>query len=164
MTSEPPLSIVEFKAIAAKIRRAFGDLLRRLNALLPEAQIEEIGSTAIGRGLTKGDLDVLVRIRAERFEQADLILATAFDRNIGSERNAELSSFKIDESDPPIGIQLVARDSRIDRQFRAFRDRLRAEPLRCAEYDALKRRFVGRPMNEYRLAKGEFIARVLSEM
>ena len=45
--------------------------------------------------------------------------------------------------------------------FVAWRDLLNTNPELRAEYDALKRRFEGAPMDDYRAAKSAFIERHL---
>jgi GrpB-like predicted nucleotidyltransferase (UPF0157 family) len=58
-------------------------------------------------------------------------------------------------------VQLVVLGSRDD-HFVAWRDKLLADPTLRLEYDALKLRYDGRSMAEYRTAKSAFIERVLS--
>ena len=89
--------------------------------LPPSADIVHIGSTAIPGCLTKGDLDVCVRVNREDVARVDALLATGYARNTGSFRSAEFSAFKDDSHHPPLGVQLVARGSELD-VFVGFRD------------------------------------------
>lgn len=59
-------------------------------------------------------------------------------------------------------MQLTVRDGPYD-QFIAFLDALCESPALVERYNALKRAWDGRPMDEYRRAKSELIAEVLRE-
>jgi GrpB-like predicted nucleotidyltransferase (UPF0157 family) len=132
-----------------------------LSSLLPDADIQHVGSTAIPGARTKGDLDIQVRVAGERFAEADALLARHFARNEGSERTPEFASFH-DESLPvPLGIQLTAMGGSHDFFSRA-RDALRASPALLAEYDALKARWEGGSMEAYREEKSAFFAKLLA--
>ncbi|ANJ73386.1 GrpB family protein [Ralstonia insidiosa] len=129
--------------------------------LPPSADIVHIGSTAIPGCLTKGDLDVCVRVNREDVARVDALLATGYARNPGSFRSAEFSAFKDDSHHPPLGVQLVARGSELD-VFVQFRDCLLRNPNLVTAFNALKASSAGQPMASYRQAKADFIARVLA--
>ncbi|MGE0482163.1 MAG: GrpB family protein [Phycisphaerae bacterium] len=140
---------------------AFAALHAELSILLPHADIQHVGSTSVPGALTKGDLDIAVRVSAGRFERGEAVLARRFARNEGNERTTEFASFKDDDADPPLGVQLVVAGSEAD-TFVRFRDALRADAALVAEYNALKQSFEGRAMDAYRVAKWAFIDRVLA--
>ncbi|MFE3575677.1 GrpB family protein [Lysinibacillus sp. NPDC059133] len=52
-----------------------------MKELLPEADIQHVGSTAIPDSVTKGDLDIQVRVSAEQFSIAVELLSNLYDRN-----------------------------------------------------------------------------------
>ena len=134
-----------------------------LTKLLPFAEIVHIGSTAVLGALTKGDLDILVRVvTPESLARADEILARIYERNSGSDKNEEFSSFKNDAAVPPLGIQVALKGSRYDR-FVIFRDRLRNSESLLQEFNDLKLRFNGKSMEEYRRAKAEFVQRAIKD-
>ena len=131
-------------------------------SLLPaSAKIEHVGATAIPGCLSKGDLDVCIRISAVEFPEAERQLAAAYDRNTGSLRDETFASFKDDMHAPPLGVQLVAQASELD-VFVTFREVVRRDPQLVADYNELKKRFAGRAMDDYRAAKSAFIADVLA--
>jgi GrpB-like predicted nucleotidyltransferase (UPF0157 family) len=133
-----------------------------LSALLPDVStIEHVGATSIAGCLTKGDLDIVVRVRPCAFANAGIKLASQFERNVGSACSPEYSPFICDDSDPPLGVQLVVEGSEFD-FFHTFRDALRSNPRLLTTYNALKREHEGRAMTEYRSAKAVFVAEVLS--
>jgi GrpB-like predicted nucleotidyltransferase (UPF0157 family) len=143
--------VISFKAKADAL---FAMVAARLQTLLPCALVEHVGSTSLPDGLTKGDLDVQVRVRAAYFEEARALLAAVYEENPGGFTDGGCS-YKNDATDPPIGLHLTVIDGPSDIQFRQ-RDVLRARADLRAEYDALKRRFHGRDMDAYRDAKHVF--------
>lgn len=163
MPSEPDFALHPDHAKAcADAERLFERIEAELRALLPpSADIRHIGATAVAGCLTKGDLDLVVRIAAEDFALADQALAERFARNIGSKRTDTFSSFEDAETSPHLGIQLAIAGSEDD-HFHLFVDALKAEPELVAAYNALKREFEGKSMEVYRTAKGDFVAAVLS--
>jgi GrpB-like predicted nucleotidyltransferase (UPF0157 family) len=78
------------EAFRKKVERLFEEQKNRIQSLLPEADIQHIGSTAIPNSLTKGDLDIQVRIPAELFTVAVSKLSKIYDTNDGSHRSARL--------------------------------------------------------------------------
>ena len=145
----------------AKVAAAFEQHRQRLSKLLPEAECHHIGGTSVAGALTKGDLDIQVRVRAEELPRADAILAKHYDRNITSTLTPTFSSFKDDRADPPLGIQVTAIGGPED-HFVALRDYLVAHPEANERYNRLKRSFEGASMDEYRAAKSAYIASLLS--
>lgn len=151
--------IVRFSAAAALFDEAehrFADLEAELKALLPHAEIEHVGSTAVRGTLTKGDLDVVVRVRSELFPDTLRRLEQRFRFNTGSIRTDTFCAFEEPSSKPPLGVQLVTAGAPED-FFSTWRELLKADSQLRRDYDDLKRRYDGRPMEAYRAAKSEFI-------
>lgn len=145
--------------LAAKA--SFETLARELAAVLPaSAEILHVGATAVPGCLTKGDLDVVVRVEIADFPPAEAVLAERFARNRGSIRSETFAAFEDAGRAPPLGVQLVVVGSDID-GFHSFVAALRDDPDLVGRYNALKRAFHGRSMDEYREAKGVFIRQVL---
>lgn len=142
--------------------RAYGEHRRALAALLPRARMEHVGSTAVPGSVTKGDLDICVIVEPADFADADALLGGRYRRNLGSIHTAEFAAFTAEDDAIDVGIQLVAAGSRWD-AFVRWRDLLRSDPGLRRAYDVLKRRYDGKPMDEYRAAKSEFIDAVLSD-
>lgn len=133
-----------------------------IKALLPSsADIRHIGATAVAGCLTKGDLDILVRVPVRVFGAADDALAGRFARNVGSDRTETFSAFEDAATSPHLGIQLIVAGSEGD-DFHIFVDALRRDPELVARYNALKCQFDGKPMDAYRAAKSAFIMDALS--
>ena len=149
------LSDVDPGLLAAERDRVLADL----RLAVPEAEIFEVGSTAVAGVIGKGDLDLLVRAEAGRFDavrgQLDAILA----RNPDQLSSEIYQGYRVD-SPLDVAVQLTATGCSHD-NFLAFLDALRADEGLVARYNDLKRAWHGRPMEAYRRAKGEFIRAVL---
>lgn len=159
---EPDFSLHPDHAQArADAERLFEHIAAELRRMLPaSADIRHIGATAVPGCLTKGDLDIVVRVPVEDFGEADLALAARFARNIGSKRTDGFSSFEDGAASPHLGIQLTVVGGEDD-DFHLFAEALRREPELVAQYNALKQAFVGQPMQVYRDAKSAFVTDVL---
>lgn len=134
--------------------------LAQLRAALPAwADVLEVGSTAVEGVIGKGDIDLLVRVPAERFEEARGLVDQVFARNPDQLSNDRYQGYLV-PSELDVAVQLTVRDGPYD-SFVAFLDALRASPARVEQYNALKRAWDGRPMDEYREAKAAFIEEIL---
>ncbi|UYZ24069.1 GrpB family protein [Mesobacillus jeotgali] len=128
--------------------------------LLPEADIQHVGSSAVPNSITKGDLDIQVRVEAYLFPKAVQELSKLYEVNEGSTKSQTFRAFKDDSVDPPLGVQLTVIGSEYD-FFWKFRDILIMNEQYRKEYDELKRNFEGRDMELYRKAKNEFFERLM---
>lgn len=160
--NEPDFAIhPDTAAACAAADRLFARTAATLREVLPaSADIRHIGATAIPGCLTKGDLDIVVRVPAGDFAAADAALANLFARNTGSTHSETFSAFEDPAASPPLGIQLAAIGSPDD-CFHLFAEALLQDADLVTRYNDLKRNFDGRPMAEYRAAKDAFIAAVL---
>jgi GrpB-like predicted nucleotidyltransferase (UPF0157 family) len=142
-------------------RHSFDEHRRAIEALLPWARIEHVGSTGVPGSVTKGDLDICVLVEPAGFAEADARMASRYTRNLASIHTDEFAAFTVERGAIDVGIQLVATGSMWD-TFVRWRDLLRRDPALRRAYDALKRGYEGRPMDEYRAAKAAFIEESLS--
>ncbi len=147
-------------------RGAAETLFRRvaseLAAVLPmSAEVLHIGATAVPGCLTKGDLDILVRVDRPDFPAAQALLNERLNRNTGSIRTDDFAAFEDDHSSPHLGVQLTVKGGTLD-VFHHFVDALRADPVLVHRYNDLKQRFRDGPMADYRAAKDAFIGGVLA--
>lgn len=150
-------------SVAQDADEAYNEEREILSPLVPSAQIEHIGSTAIPGSITKGDIDILVTVDAARFAEVDTVLARRYLRNEGSGRTSTFSAFETNSGRRlRLGVQLVARGSTDEWEFRTVQSRL-AEPDVLAVYNAMKLRYEGRDEAEYRKAKNIFIGDILQE-
>jgi GrpB-like predicted nucleotidyltransferase (UPF0157 family) len=134
-----------------------------IERLLGAVKIDHIGATAIPGALTKGDVDVLVRVPREDFPPAVAACKERYAIHQLENWNNDFASFKDEITfSLPLGIQLVVQDSGAD-FFRYLRDRLRADPRLLTEYNQLKTRHQGGKPEAYWRAKNRFFERVLAE-
>jgi GrpB-like predicted nucleotidyltransferase (UPF0157 family) len=162
MQEERYISAPDTEAAHAGAAALFDRVRARLQAVLPTSVIiQHVGATAVPGCLTKGDLDIVVRVPDVDFAQVDSILQSMFSRNVGSVRLADFAAFEDPGSDPPLGVQLTTIGGTFD-DFHRLVDVLRNEPDVLAQYNSLKRTYDGRPMDEYRAAKDRFLAAVLT--
>lgn len=86
----------------------------RILALLPQADVQHVGSTAVPGSLTKGDIDIQVRVPQDAFDEADAKLAGVYRRNTRSIRTSTFSAFEDPDASPPLGVQLTAIGGELD--------------------------------------------------
>ena len=140
---------------------AFARLIPDLSAILPAgADILHVGATAVPGCLTKGDLDVAVRVPDEDFEIAEAALSARFPRNHGSVQTMDFAAFEMRGANPETGIQLAVIGGPFD-HFHVFGPALLAHPALLEGYNELKTMFDGQPMETYRAAKALFINAVI---
>ncbi|MGP3561351.1 GrpB family protein [Geobacillus sp. BK01] len=146
--------------IRERAERVFSEHQERILRLLPKADVQHVGSTAIPNSLTKGDVDLQVRVPESMFAEAIEKLSTLYKVNEGSVRTDSFCAFYDETADLPLGVQLTAIGSELD-LFWKFRDVLLANDRYRVEYDELKKQYEGKNMEEYRQAKQRFFGRLM---
>jgi GrpB-like predicted nucleotidyltransferase (UPF0157 family) len=137
-------------------------LASELATVLPKsAEVLHIGALAIRGCLTKGDLDIVVRVDRADFPAAQALLNERLNRNVGSSRTDEFAAFEDADCSPHLGVQLMVKGGTLE-VFHHFVDSLRADPVLVHRHNDLKQRFRDGPMADYRAAKDAFIGEVLA--
>jgi GrpB-like predicted nucleotidyltransferase (UPF0157 family) len=134
----------------------------QVRGLVPDAELHHIGATALPGALTKGDVDVLLRVTPARFQSAVDVLRPHFAVKQPVNWTSEFASFGDDVGhDLPVGIQVVVKDSSAD--FLLYlRDYFTARPEALSEYNRLKVAHADEGEEGYWRAKDEFFARILA--
>ena len=147
----------EFRAEAERAVAAHG---AEIAALLPGAEAEHVGSTSIPGALTKGDVDLLVRVPAERFADAVERLRERYAVHQPENWSPTYASF----TDPGdhTGIQLAVAGSGDDTMFERLYALFRERPELLEDYNALKRRHEGGDPEAYWREKQAFIEALLA--
>jgi GrpB-like predicted nucleotidyltransferase (UPF0157 family) len=145
-----------FKDIAANV---FEGQRKRLLNQLPFAEVHHIGSTAIPGSITKGDLDVNVRVRPQEFAKAVERLRAMYAINQPTNWTATFASFKDSRVGMDFGVQLTTIGSSED-TFLVHRDILLSHPELVEQLNILKISYEGKFMEEYRRAKADFFAKI----
>lgn len=109
-----PVNFLEQSKINEMANKEFSNQKSRILELLPNVDIQHIGSTAIPNSITKGDLDIQVRVSKEDFTKAVEILSTIYDINEGSTKTDFFRAFKDDLLPLPLGVQLTVINSDLD--------------------------------------------------
>jgi GrpB-like predicted nucleotidyltransferase (UPF0157 family) len=153
---EMTMQLYKVEEIKEKIDQVFSCLCADIAALLPDLEVHPIGATAIPDAITKGDIDVLLRVPKARFLSTTAQIASRFSIKQPENWTAEFSSFGEDDRYAlPVGIQIVVEDSTED--FLLYlRDRLRDDPALLAAYNRCKQRAVGRGKEAYWEGKNAF--------
>lgn len=129
------------------------------------AQVEHMGATAVPGSITKGDLDLLVRVSADDFADAIATLEGRYAIHQPENWTPTYASFVEEEpSDVPVGVQLVVAGSDLDAAFVSIRSLLRSRPDLVQQSNELKRSFEGGDPDEYVAAKQVFIEGLLRDL
>src|SRR5207244_11652879 len=134
----------------------FGLVARQL---LPDAELHHIGATALPTGLTKGDVDVNIRIGLDGFARAVEVFRRHYEPAQEHNWTPTYASFKADSYPLPLGIQVTVIGSPDDFLL-ALRDAMRTRPAILAEYSECKRRAAALGPDGYWAAEGTFVRRL----
>lgn len=159
----PAIILRRAEDLLPTVERVLDGLARRLSAILPHDPPHHVGGTAVPGAITKGDVDVALRIPAPRFEAAVGALGRHFAIKQRENWTPEFASFGDDVTyELPVGIQVAIEDSVAD-VLVYLRDYLLANPPALIEYNALKVAHAERGPADYWKAKHEFFTRILAE-
>ncbi len=126
--------------------------------------MRQTGGTSLSEALTKGDLDIHVRVPAEDFASARDALAQIYERYCLEMWTPGFATFVMPNAPIPTGVAPTAIGSGHDRRFVAAWERLAREPRLLCEYNTLKRKHEGTANYEgYRAEKSAFFTRITKE-
>jgi RimJ/RimL family protein N-acetyltransferase/GrpB-like predicted nucleotidyltransferase (UPF0157 family) len=145
--------LAELQDQVARLRERYRG---QLAMLLPGADVQEFGATVIPGAVTKGDLDLLVRVPAEAFEASRGALGGSYAVHQLENWTPSFASFKAAAREPEVGIHIVIVDSPDDVLLRGSRDALLGDPALLERYNALKREYEGADPDVYWRAKTAF--------
>jgi GrpB-like predicted nucleotidyltransferase (UPF0157 family) len=138
------------------------EVCERIAAMLPAVEVHHIGATAIPGALTKGDLDVVLRVEAQDFNSTIAKLRAAFALKQPENWDPYFASFGSDtDYAMPVGVQLVIKNSEAD-FFLFVRDYLRSHADALAEYNQAKEESVARGAKDYWNAKNRVLAQIIA--
>jgi len=148
-----------------RAERAATEHRRRILERLPGAEIHHVGATAVPGALTKGDVDLTVRVDGHEFLTSRVELGCIYLVHQPENWTPTYASFIDPEAgDPPVGVQLVVRGSPDDRLFIGLRDLLRSDAELLAAYNDFKRAHEGATYEDYTDAKERFWEPVLARL
>jgi len=149
----PLVDVADVVAAAEAMVEEFGLVARRL---VPDAEVHHIGATALPTGLTKGDVDVNIRIDTDGFARAVDVLRRHYEPAQEHNWTPTYASFKADSYPLPLGIQVTVIGSPDDFLL-ALRDAMRTRPAILDEYTECKRRAAALGPGAYWEAKDAFL-------
>jgi GrpB-like predicted nucleotidyltransferase (UPF0157 family) len=142
-----------------KANKLFREQRAIISDLIPSAEIEHIGSTVIPGSITKGDLDMNIRVRKENFNHAIEVLRKLYEINQLRNWTENFASFKSKINGTDLGIQLTILGSPAD-DFVRLRDTLIKNPDLIKESNLMKQRHNGKDMDNYRKEKAKFFEKL----
>ena len=155
---EVPVELLAVEGLADDVASVVSDVRSELRVLAPEADVEHVGATSMPDGVTKGDVDVNLRVHPDRFDDVVAALSTQFAVAQPQNWTATFASFAGTCRGFPLGIQVTIKGS--DDDFLVpLRDRLRADAGLRHQYDELKRASAPAGRNVYWHAKDDFLRR-----
>jgi GrpB-like predicted nucleotidyltransferase (UPF0157 family) len=146
---------------SARAHRSFARIAAEVSSIVPAAEVEHVGATAVAGCLTKGDLDVLVRVTRDGFPSAMRTLDATLQRSVRNDPTGEYVEYDFDRAGCCGSIQLVVAGSWHDRRFRGLKSVLVSDDAALFRYNELKRYHEGLSMTDYRIAKAAFIDALL---
>lgn len=163
MTEPPAVRLRPVAEIRAQADAVVSRLSEELARLLPTAQVDHIGATALPDGWTKGDVDLSVRVPAADFAAAVTVLRRRFDVAQSANWTATFASFSDDSGELPVGLQVYVIGSETDFLL-PLRDRMRADPALRQAYDRAKRQAAAAGAEAYWAAKNDLLRAVVAEI
>jgi GrpB-like predicted nucleotidyltransferase (UPF0157 family)/GNAT superfamily N-acetyltransferase len=150
-----PIELRPVEDLIGDVEAVVSDLRGELGALLPGVDVAHIGATSMPDGVTKGDVDVNLRVESDRFDDVVETLSGRFDAAQPQHWTGTFASFSDTRRGLPLGIQVTVTGSDAD-VLVDLRDRMRADPALRQEYDAIKRANAPSGREAYWQAKNEF--------
>ena len=149
----PLVDVADVVGAAEVMVEAFGRVARRL---LPDAEIHHIGATSLPTGLTKGDVDVNIRVDTDGFARAVDVLRRHYEPAQEHNWTPTYASFTVDSYPLPLGIQVTVIGSPDDFLLE-LRDAMLTRPAILDEYSECKRRAAALGPDAYWHAKDSFL-------
>lgn len=138
-------------------RRTRDDVAAELSELGVPGELTITGATSVRGALTKGDIDLHLRVEPTTFPDAVAALARAY--RVGSPHAWADTLAVFDLGRPhPAGLAVTPVDSPHDRRFRTVWDALRRHPGLLDEYNDLKRQ--AHDTATYEARKSEFFSAI----
>jgi GrpB-like predicted nucleotidyltransferase (UPF0157 family) len=153
------LSFRPARTLGARIEKAFEDEQEKIQRLLPRAEVLHTGGTSVPDALTRGDLDIHVRVLADDFCAARDAFVSVYVTYHPEMWTGEFAAFVAPHALVATGVALTAVGGEHDRRFLVGWQRLKREPLLLEEYNALKLEYERTPdAHSYEAAKSAFFS------
>jgi GrpB-like predicted nucleotidyltransferase (UPF0157 family) len=141
------------------LKETFKEYRSIIQNLIPSADIQHVGGSAIPGAITKGDLDIQIRVKLEEMTDAINKLDSLYARKHEELWKKNFAIFKDDKPDLKVDIMLNVIDSAFDTFFRV-RDLLIADKDLLEEYNTLKQSYSSQPYEIQSKQKRAFFDRL----
>ncbi len=160
--SATPLEFAPAHASRAPVEAAFAAERQRIVEHVPGADVRHSGGTSLGDALTRGDVDIHVRVEPERFEEARDALERLYARHREEIWQDGFATFVGEPSaGVAVGVALTATGSAHDRRFVRAWELLEADPALLRQYNALKLRHRRGDAAVYEAEKAAFFTQLV---
>ena len=122
---------------------------------VPGVDVQHNGSSAVPGSLTKGDLDMQVRVPECRMAEAVAALAPRYHVNHPDMWTPRFALYERYEEAVPVGVAITAIGSEYD-TYHVVREVFKRNGWLRDAYNAIKRAHEGLPEPDYRKAKDDF--------
>ena len=157
------MKFYEYENYIVILMPIFKELENSISELLPLARSEHVGASSVKGCISKGDLDILVAVDQNQFEDSlKQIKSLGFYEKKETLRTNELCMLvtKMYEGQD-VAIQLIVNGSNFE-NFLHFREVLQSSEEVLSQYNELKKSSIDMDQEEYRIRKNNFISSILS--
>jgi GrpB-like predicted nucleotidyltransferase (UPF0157 family) len=155
----PVVQLLWSDDLLEQARRTRDDVAVTLARLGVPGELELTGGSSLPGALTKGDIDLHLRVAPTDFDPVVAVLTRLYRRASPEAWADTLAVFDVDQPLPrPTGIAVTPVGSVHDRRFRTTWQVLRRDPRLLERYNALKRAASG--TDDYEEAKSAFFTEV----
>jgi GrpB-like predicted nucleotidyltransferase (UPF0157 family)/predicted kinase len=159
-----PVTLVPVTKVAATAKKIVMELEKLLARVLPRCRIEHIGATAMPDGLTKGDVDINVRVLSDDFGLAvDVLRRVGFQVAQPKNWTQTYASFSDASHVLPVGLQVTVVGSPDDFLV-PLRDLMRRDVELRRRYDRCKREAASQGPDGYWAAKNALLAELRDQI
>jgi len=159
----PAVELGPVAAVAAGADTIVANVESWLRQRLPDCQIEHIGATSMPDGVTKGDVDVNIRVSQQDFANVVDILRRCYDVAQPDNWSPTYASFSDPSHDLPVGLQVTVVGSSDDFLV-DLRDLMRADAQLRRDYDGVKSGAASLGPDGYWAAKNDFLEPILAQI
>ncbi|OGM59222.1 hypothetical protein A2955_04500 [Candidatus Woesebacteria bacterium RIFCSPLOWO2_01_FULL_37_19] len=138
-----------------KIEMDFVIIKDKILKVVNNVEVMSIGGAAIPGALTKGDLDVVIRVGRKKFPNALKALAATFKVHHKEMWNEDFAIFKDVSYSPKVDILVTVIGSKSD-NLHKIQELLKENGKLLEEYNEIKLEFIDSKSKEYKIAKRRF--------
>ncbi len=138
-----------------KAEKEFVQLKKKIIDALPMVEVFPIGGTFIPGAITKGDLDVQVRVYKKDFQKALDVLSENFEVNNKHLWNKNFAIFKDESFTPKADILVTVCGSKED-CLQEVQEMIMSDKNILASYNKLKIDFGNNGIEQYKIEKRKF--------